>query len=180
MDSSSCCSSKNNKKCFWAGAVIVVIIAIFALAKVVNSARMQPDGNLYQVVVLYSDQAFFGKLHAVNSAYPYLTDVYYLKPVKQATDATGRLLSSNEQYNVIKRGESEIHAPTDKLYLNRKNILYWENVGADSLVTRGIQADKTYKATGKGPEGVPVINQQPAPAAPLAPAPSPDASKPAK
>ncbi len=163
-ENTSCCDSKP-RHC---KSILVWIIGIFLLLAIgchiawgysnySKRAQVQPDQNLYQVVLLSNDQAFFGKLNNAYGHAPYLTDVYYLKPNTQgATDANGRLLNSQETYNVIKRG-SEIHSPTDTIYLNAKNILYWENVGADSLVMKGIKAEKEYRATGKAPENVQVV-----------------------
>lgn len=104
-----------------------------------------PDSDLYQVVLLNNDQAFYGKLHNINSEYPYLTDVYYLKNQQPEKDKDGHQIGG-DKFTVIKRGIDEIHQPTDTLYINAKNLLYWENVGSDSLVARGIKADKEYRA----------------------------------
>lgn len=156
----SCCTSKPRRcrsLCVLAVIVIGGIIAWHHAAYFKQRGVVQPAADLYQVVLLANDQAFFGKLHNSYGRTPYLTDIYYLKPNAQgATDADGRLLNTNETYNVIKRG-GEIHSPTDVMYLNPENILYWENVGADSLVMKGITAEKELRATGKAPANVPVV-----------------------
>ena len=85
-----------------------------------------------------ANQVFFGKLNKLNSSYPYLTGVYYLSPT------AGK--EGEPRFNVIKRGVGEIHMPTDKMYINRDAIVYWENVGANSNVAQGIAADKQLKA----------------------------------
>lgn len=126
-------------------SIILIVIVALVFWKTVKYSGLSPDSNLYQVVLLRNDQAFYGKLHKVYSNYPYLTDVYYLNPQQPQVDRQGRQIGGNK-FTVIKRGIDEIHQPTDLLYFAKENILYWENVGADSLVGRGIKADKDWRA----------------------------------
>lgn len=133
-----CCSRKHVLTL----VIVILLIGIVAvLWKEVRFYNLKPDANLYQVVLLANDQAFYGKLHEVESVYPYLTDVYYLNPQQQ--DAKSK--DTTPKYTVIKRGIDEIHAPTDKMYFQKTNILYWENVGPDSKVEKGIKADKDMR-----------------------------------
>ncbi len=119
------------------GFVILVLVLAFAglLWNTYEFGQPGPDPKLYQVVLLRNDQAFYGKLHNIHGDYPYLTDVYYLKPQ-----------SEQAKFTVVKRGIDELHQPTDSLFFSRENILYWENVGPDSLVAKGIRADRGYRA----------------------------------
>lgn len=126
-------------------AAIVILVVIIAIVGLVKMRRYQPNENLYQVVLLENDQVFYGKLHGMHSKYPYLTDIYYLNPKGQQLDKEGRAVGGN-QFTVIKRGIDELHQPTDVMYFSRDAIVYWENVGPDSLVARGIKADKEYRA----------------------------------
>lgn len=135
----------SQKKLFNIVITIVVIVAIFALWKGIKVFGISPDSNLYQVVLLRNDQAFYGKLHKVFSPYPYLTDVYYLNPQEPKLDRAGRQIGG-DKFTVVKRGIDEIHQPSDKLFIPRDNILYWENIGSNSLVARGIKADKEWRA----------------------------------
>lgn len=126
------------------GIIFIIILALL-LWKAVKYSGLSPDGDLFQVVLLQNDQVFYGKLHKVNSNYPYLTDIYYLNQQQPQVDRQGRQIGGNK-FTVIKRGFDEIHQPTDSMYFARENILYWENVGPDSLVARGIAADKKWRA----------------------------------
>lgn len=134
-------SSQKKKLVLWV-VVILVLIGAWKFARYHNT---RPDPDLYQVVLLTNDQAFYGKLHNTHSRAPYLTDVYYLNPQAAERDKTGRQIGNNK-FTVVKRGIDEIHQPTDRMYFSRQNLLYWENVGADSLVARGIKADKEFRA----------------------------------
>lgn len=132
------------------GHVVMVVIVLAALVLLFNNQAqgtgVNPDKNLYQVVLLANDQVYYGRLNAVNSNYPYLTDVYYLKQQPAQVDKNGRATGGPDKFTVIKRGIDEIHAPTDNLYIAKEKIFYWENVGADSLVARGIKTDKEWRA----------------------------------
>ncbi|MEK9132312.1 MAG: hypothetical protein AAB606_01205 [Patescibacteria group bacterium] len=136
---------------------VLLIVAVAFIWKTYRLSYAAPDANLYQVVLLRNDQAFYGKLHESFSPYPYLTDVYYLNPQKPVAPVSipGRPLTLQQQkdlqnqvpkYTVVKRGIDEMHAPTDKLYFPKESVVYWENIGSDSLVARGIIADKDYRA----------------------------------
>lgn len=128
--------------------VVMAVVILLALVLFFNNqsqgAGVSPDLNAYQVVLLANDQVFYGKLQGINSNYPYLTDVYYLKQQQPQVDKNGRQVGG-DKFTVIKRGIDEIHAPTDRLYLARDKIIYWENVGANSLVARGIKTDKEWR-----------------------------------
>lgn len=137
----------NQRKAFVIFLWAVIIIAIVGIWKTVKYADLQPNRNLYQVVLLADNQVFYGKLHKVFSKYPYLSDVYYLNRQQPQLDDKGRPVNSNQQkFTVVKRGIDEIHRPVDRMYIARDKIIYWENVGADSLVAQGIAADKDVRA----------------------------------
>lgn len=147
-------SAKMTKRIVVLALVVVVMVGAW---KQLRSSDYQPDANLYQVVLLNNDQVFYGKLHNAQSAFPYLTDVYYLNPQRADFDKYGQQIGGNK-FTVVKRGYDEMHQPTDGIYLESKNILYWENVGLDSLIARGIKADKEYRAKqASKPAAVPAV-----------------------
>lgn len=131
---------------------LVVLIALGGIYKLIRNAGTDPNPNLYQVVLLRNDQAYYGKLHKVHSDYPYLTDVYYLQPQQAQQGDNSKQqntpAANSPKFNVIKRG-GELHGPTDMMYIAKGSITYWENVGSDSLVSQGIKADKEQRAKQK-------------------------------
>lgn len=127
---------------------LLVIILIAVIGKAVKYAGLNPNPALYQVVLLNNGQAYYGKLHKVHSRFPYLSDVYYLQPQQGELDKFGKQVQPSDKFTVIKRG-GELHGPTDAMYLSKENIIYWENVGADSTVAQGIKADKEVRARQK-------------------------------
>lgn len=138
--------NEHSGKTFYKPFVFVIAVVLFAvlLCHGLKFGGVNPDPNLYQVVLLSNDQAFYGKLQNLHSQYPYLTDVYYLKNQQPDLDKDGKQVGG-DKFTVIKRGIDEIHQPTDALYINAKNLMYWENVGPESLVAQGIKKDKEYR-----------------------------------
>lgn len=130
--------------------VVIVILVAAAVGVFYWNTTTRPDAGVYQVVLLRNDQAFYGKLKDIHSDYPYLVDVYYLNP-QPIVDEKGNLVRNGQsKFTVVKRGIDEIHAPSDRLYISRENIMYWENIGPNSLVAQGIKADKDVRS-GKAP-----------------------------
>ncbi len=88
----------------------------------------------YSAVLLDNNQVYFGKLDEASSAFPVLTDVYYIQSQQnQETKAVTNIL--------VRRG-NELHGP-DRMFLNARHILFIEPVGPNSKVAQLIEADKS-------------------------------------
>ena len=87
------------------------------------------DQTTYQAVFLADKQIYFGKLRDIDSLYPVLDDVYYVR-LKEDDITSGRL---------VKLGEGEPHGPKDQMIINRNHILFWENLKDDSQVVQTIR-----------------------------------------
>ncbi|MFA6521078.1 MAG: hypothetical protein WCT53_01700 [Candidatus Gracilibacteria bacterium] len=119
---------------------VLIIVAIVMLWKNIRYTEVvSPEKDLYQTVFLKDGQIFVGKLNEIYTSFPYLTDVYYPQNPRLFVIPSLRTVS------LIKRG-NELHAPTDKLYMTRENISYWENVGEGSVVAKTIKTQKELAA----------------------------------
>lgn len=79
----------------------------------------------YQAVFMQNGQVFFGKLDNVESTFPILRDVYYIRnQINPETKAPDGVL--------IKRS-SELHGP-DVMYINARQIALIEPVGSASRI----------------------------------------------
>lgn len=85
------------------------------------------DPNTYQAIFLDNNQIYFGHLKNTSSGYLVLSDVYY---VKVNESGAGQL---------VKLGVGEPHGPKDEMIINQVQVLFWENLKADSQVTKTIQ-----------------------------------------
>ena len=95
----------------------------------------KPDSSKYQAVFMTNGQVYFGKLSSVASKYQTLTDVYYLQvqqPVQPAQPA-----DTSSQISLTKLG-NELHGPTDKMNIASDQVLFWEDMSAESAVVKAI------------------------------------------
>lgn len=116
-------------------ALVVLAVAIWRIFIHFNrnflSNFPEVDSSKYQVVFLQNNLVYFGKLSDLNKSYAVMKSAYYFK----SQDAKTGL-------NLIKLVD-EIHKPEDNLFIPKSQILFWENLSADSPVVRIItQQDK--------------------------------------
>ncbi|MFH1457075.1 MAG: hypothetical protein ABIF17_03090 [Patescibacteria group bacterium] len=150
-----------NKKSGNGWLVFVLIIIIIAVAvlffldstgkinlfgsgkEIVNTEAVPGE---WQAVFLSNGQVYFGHLKNLESAYPKLTDIYYLQvqqvpiqPAEPATDEAGvqPAQQTTQQMILVKFG-TEIHKPQDEMFINKDHILFYENLQADSQVLKAI------------------------------------------
>jgi hypothetical protein len=87
----------------------------------------------YQAVLLSNGSVYFGHLHGYGGRQPVMTEVYYVvTQTNPDTKQTNNIL--------VKRGK-ELHEP-DRMYLNPKQIILVEPVGANSKVAQLIAQAK--------------------------------------
>lgn len=124
----------------------------------VSFAKPQPTeassekSSKFVSVFLTNNQIYFGKISNLDSNYPTLKDVYYLRvqktlvPADEADTATGvkvedkkkaPLPQQKDELTLVKLG-NELHGPTDEIKFNRDQILYIEDLREDSKVVKAI------------------------------------------
>lgn len=123
------------------------ILAVLALLAIVfwGSTKIDllndknPNENAYSAVFLANGQVYFGKILENSKNEIVLSDVFYL----QVNNNSGQLGSNSIQsgFNLIKMG-NEIHGPTDKIFINKSQIVFYEYLREDSKVVESI---KNYK-----------------------------------
>ena len=117
-------------KLVWVLIVVVVLVVLWKM-----DVLPTWDSGKYQAVFLTNNQVYFGKLSRSGSAYPILRDIYYLRVTKvlQPRDPN----SQQQQINLVKLG-GELHGPEDEMRINRAQILFVEDLKADSQVVTAI------------------------------------------
>lgn len=96
--------------------------------------------SAYQAVFLTNSQVYFGKVANPWSKYVRLTDVYYLQ-TKEGVQSQDLASIATGDMTLIKLGK-EMHGPSDKMEINRSQILFIEDLKDDSKV---VQAIKDFK-----------------------------------
>ncbi len=121
-------------KLVWLLVVVVALVLVWKL-------DLLPTGrsDKYQAVFLTNNQVYFGKLSKAGSAYPVLRDIYYLRvtQVLQPRDPN----NPQQQINLVKLG-GELHGPEDEMRINKEQILFVEDLKADSQVVTAINEYK--------------------------------------
>ncbi len=99
-----------------------------------NFASDQVNNDLYQAIFLTNQQTYFGKITQITKDDIKIENIFYLQT--GSVDKSGNL-SSGSNMNLVKLG-SEIHGPQDSMIIERKNVLFWENLKSDSQVSKAI------------------------------------------
>lgn len=132
-------------------AVVVAVIIIAGIGKLCwmgyEAFNSDPIANVsaseWQAVFLVNGQVYFGKVKALGAKTLTLNDIYYLqvvtKPLQQTQQGTAAAPADqqNQELTLIKLG-SEIHGPSDRMVINRDQIILTEKLKTDSRVVQAI------------------------------------------
>lgn len=135
---------KKSKVGFIIGLIALVAIAIvvtgigtmMVIKNVATSSAVKT--NAYQAVFLNNNMVYFGKISDINSEYIKISDIYYLQVQGQQNGQTQAANTAQSQLSLTKLG-AELHGPEDIMYINKKEVLFWENLKADGKVTQAIK-----------------------------------------
>ena len=134
---------KKSKAGFIVGLVCLVAIAlvitgagIVMLTRMISTTSAVKSSG-YQAVFLTNNMVYFGKITDISSEYVKLSDIFYLQ-VQGDQSKTQANSTTQPQLSLTKLG-GELHGPEDTMYINRKEILFWENLKADGKVTQAIK-----------------------------------------
>lgn len=97
------------------------------------------NASEYYAVFLTNGQVYFGIPMEPRKGEFAIRDVYYLQ-VTGDNDAQAEL--NETRFTLAKLGQRELHGPTDKLFINRDNILFYEQLRKDSRVVASITDSK--------------------------------------
>lgn len=146
---------EHSKKVYLIIAVVAVVVLVggyFGITKLVSKSSNSisgVNGGLFQksdtfwAVFLTNGQTYFGKLDPddLNGNYVELSNVYYLEKSTAASTPTAGADSNTPApaqaggYNLIHLG-NELHAPTDKMIINREQVLFVEQLKPESQVVK--------------------------------------------
>lgn len=141
---------KSRKGLFWIIGIVVVVIVAVVIGWLVWSNSTKSSGETginssrYQAVFLVNGQIYFGKLASFNDKSFKLTDIYY----PQAQNSNGTSTDTSTQnatsggIQLIRLGD-EVHGPESEMFISKDQILYYENLKADSKVAQLIQQNES-------------------------------------
>jgi hypothetical protein len=144
------------------GLILLILVVRTQLFRAGISTLFAPgvaeviDRDLYQAVFLANGSTYFGKLQQQGDEWFVLTEVYYLSA------------SEDSAPQLIKRG-SEPQGPREPMIIPQANVLFIENLRADSEIVTAIVRFKSGQApAATAPPATPAQTARPS-----TPAPSP-------
>jgi hypothetical protein len=135
----------------WLTAAILGVLLILGLLAAAMYWKSSQAGSLsgvnsnqYQALFLTNGQVYFGKLSQSDSKTVNLKDIYYLQvqqTVQPKPNESPEETAKNQKISLAKLG-GELHGPEDSMYVDRGQVLFWENLKNDGKVVKAI---KDYK-----------------------------------
>lgn len=113
--------------------LLILLLWLVAGRKAVSLINSRLSGA-YQAVTLANGAVYFGKVQEMDSNTLTLTDIFYLKA---RSDVPSGATPASNQFELIKLG-NELHGPTDRMQINRRQILSLQELRLDSKVVVAI------------------------------------------
>lgn len=153
-------SKNRNLKSWGAGilgllilALVVSLIVAVALGHSKKESAYVDDDRL-QAVFLQTGQVYFGDIKALNDNFIELENIYYLQT---SSGENAETATPNANVSLVKLG-CELHAPFDRMVINRDQVTFWENLQDDGQVAEAV---KTFEKD--NPDGQKCTDQSAAP-----------------
>lgn len=122
-------------------AILITLVLVFTVIGGGKSTDSAVNKDKYQAVFLSSQdgQVYFGKLETFNQNYYKLSDIFYVR-VENKIQPEGAQSSTQSQQSIsLAKLGNELHGPEDTMYINRDQVLFWENLKEDGQVVKAIR-----------------------------------------
>lgn len=129
------------------GSVLIAVVIVITGYMFMSETKLGGYDKEYQAVFLTNGQVYFGKVLSQNKAQVIMDDIYYLQVTQplQQTEEGQEQAGSQGELSLVKLG-NELHGPTDKMYINRSQVLFVEDLKDDSNVVTAITNYKNGEA----------------------------------
>jgi hypothetical protein len=146
-------SGKKPNLARWGGGFLglLVVALVVAVIVAIGFGGPKPEGKYLdskklQAVFLQTGQVYFGNVTKMNSEYFVLTNIYYLHTSNTGTGTAAS--TSNTNVSLVKLG-CELHAPDDRMVINRDQVTFWENLHDDGQVAKAVATFKKDNPNGQ-------------------------------
>lgn len=117
-------------------AAVVLVAVLFPMFKSKVMPKIFGGGKTqYAAVFLTNGQVYFGQMRSTSKTEIILENVYYLQANQNGTATSNETLGSS--FQLVKLG-NELHGPTDELYINKAQVVFYEYLRDDSKVVESI------------------------------------------
>lgn len=116
-------------------ALLLAAVALYLgfSDKTAGSETKQINSKQYQALFLSNGQVYFGKINSINDKFVVVKNIFYIEGGQTAQQS-----QPNNSYTLRKLGTNELHAPEDKMVINKEQITFWENLKDSSQVVTKI------------------------------------------
>jgi hypothetical protein len=121
------------------GLLVVIGLVLSFLAMTSGLGTVKKDR--YQAVFLTNGQVYFGKINKMDANNIVLKDIYYLQQAADVQKQEDKETAAQNQLTLAKLGK-ELHGPEDVMYIERSQVLFWENLTNESEVVKTIDKEK--------------------------------------
>lgn len=131
---------KSKKGLIWGVGIAVLVIGLLVGAWALfggqkNGQQTGIDSGRYQAVFLSNGQIYFGKLQSFTDTTFKMTNIYYPQQTSADDSAKTDVQSQNNNIQLIRLGD-EVHGPDNEMFLTKTQVLYYENLQANSKVSQ--------------------------------------------
>ncbi len=91
----------------------------------------------WQAVFLSDGQIYFGKVVGETEDTVFLENIFYMKEKGSLHQGENNFNEQKKDVSLIKLG-TELHKPTDRMRLNKEQIMFIEDLQNDSKIVRAI------------------------------------------
>jgi len=138
---------RTRQRRFSSKKVIATVVAALVVLGVLTAYLLYANGpasvksDQYQAVFLTNGQVYFGKITSYGRDMVTIKDIYYLQQPVNVQDQEKKDQPQQNQLTLTKLG-NELHGPEDAMFIERSQILFWENVKNNSRIVQAIDEEK--------------------------------------
>jgi len=143
-------TQEKRKTILWIVIILVLALLIVTIFNGLFSGSTKNFGRLsnwadfskYQAVFLSNGQVYFGKVTDVNNQTLVLENIYYLRSagnLQVSSNDNVTTTPATDNFSLVKLG-NELHGPEDKMSINLPQVLFVEDLKAQSKVVEAIRA----------------------------------------
>lgn len=125
--------------------IVLLTAAMVGVVTYTVTTKNSPSGSSltgvkkdqYQALFLTNGQVYFGKVTQADAQTIKISDIYYLQ-VQQPVQPKDEKTPEAAETQLLKLGD-ELHSPEDEMYIDRGQVLFWENLKDSGRVTQAIK-----------------------------------------
>ena len=132
------------KKMVKPAAFVLILAALAAAVFLGRGVLVKVFGSQdkpYSAVFLTNGQVYFGKMIEKSKNEIVLDEVYYIQLSSGAAQEGIAQGSAQNHLNLVKLG-NELHGPTNELYINASQVVFYEYLREDSKVVEAIRTQR--------------------------------------